>query len=59
MFLITPSGSRIHLAINNRVPYFEDVSDSVSEPDFEFHVSSLPYEVAANDFVVSSLPHIE
>ena len=47
-YLITPYGHKIHLSINNRVPYFsdssvkpveEDSSDLVSEPDFELAVS--------------------
>ena len=56
-FLVTPSGSVIHLVVNNRVPYFDDCA---SEPDLELHVSELDDEVASNDDAVFvCLPLIE
>ena len=52
-FLVTPSGSVIHLVVNNRVPYFDDCA---SEPDLELHVSELDDEVASNDDAAFCLP---
>ena len=60
-YLVTPYGNRIHLTINNRVPYYNDENaDLASEADYELSVDSLDAdadEVAHNsNFPVSSLP---
>ena len=61
--LITPYGNRIHLTINNRVPYYNDEdADTASEADYELSLDPLmPHEADevahGSDFPVSLPAH--
>ena len=60
-YLVTPSGNKIHLTINNRVPYYNaETADMASEADCELSLKQLmpdADEVAHNTFPVSLPAH--